>query len=50
VVSVGAETYIRKQTLLDSQEESPLQEKLTIIADQIGTFGFVSAGFTVLVI
>lgn len=50
VISVGENTYIRQQTKLDADDESPLQEKLTIIAEQIGTFGTIAAGSTVLVI
>lgn len=50
VVTVGENTYIRKQTKLDADDESPLQEKLADIADQIGNFGTAAAALTVLVI
>lgn len=50
IMAVGENTYIRQQTKLDASDESPLQEKLTIIAEQIGNFGLISAGLTVLVI
>jgi Ca2+ transporting ATPase len=50
VLTVGDNTYIRQQTKLDASDESPLQEKLSIIAEQIGVFGMVSAFLTVLVI
>jgi len=50
VLSVGAETYIRKQTLLDPMQVTPLQEKLEVIADQIGTFGFLAAFFGAVVV
>jgi magnesium-transporting ATPase (P-type) len=36
VVTVGEYTYIRQQTKLDSDDESPLQEKLEVIATQVG--------------
>jgi len=47
---VGENTYLRQQTKLDATEESPLQEKLAIIAEQIGLFGLTSASLIVLII
>jgi len=50
VISVGDNTYIRQQTKLDSNDESPLMEKLEVIADQIGKFGMVTATITVIAV
>jgi len=50
IMSVGENTYIRKQTLLDAVQESPLQEKLAVIADQIAYIGFAAAFLTIAVI
>jgi len=36
VISVGDNTYIRQQTKLDAEDVSPLQEKLGVIAEEIG--------------
>jgi len=50
VVSVGENTYIRRQAKLDNNVESPLQEKLSIIAEQIGYFGLSAAVLIILII
>jgi len=50
VISVGGNTYIRTQTKLEANEESPLMEKLEVIADQIGKFGMIAALVIILVI
>jgi len=41
---------LRKQTLIETTNVSPLQEKLSIIADQIGTVGLSIAILIVLII
>jgi len=50
VISVGANTYIRTQTKLETNEESPLMEKLEIIANQIGRFGMFTAILIIIII
>lgn len=47
VATVGEYSYIRQQTKLDADDESPLQEKLEVIATQVGYFGIISAIATV---
>lgn len=43
MVSVGDNTYIRQQTKLIAEDASPLQEKLSVIAEEIGKFGLSAA-------
>jgi len=50
VLTVGANTYIRTQTKLETNEESPLMEKLEIIANQIGRFGMFTAILIIIII
>lgn len=50
MVTVGEYSYIRQQTKLDADDESPLQEKLEVIATQVGYFGIISAIATVVAI
>lgn len=50
VLTVGHNTYLRQQTKLEENEDSPLQEKLAEIAEQIGNFGMIAAGLTVIAI
>lgn len=49
VVSVGEGTYIRQQTKLDCNVQTPLQEKLEVIAYQISIFGGISGLLTILI-
>lgn len=49
-MTVGDKTYIRQQTKVDAQEETPLKQKLGVIATQLGQFGLSSAMIIVVVI
>lgn len=48
VAAVGKNSYYGKlkETLLATDDTTPLQEKLTVLADQVGLVGMYSAGAT----
>lgn len=50
VTAVGKNSYYGKlkQTLLATDDTTPLQEKLTVLADQVGVVGMYSAAATFL--
>lgn len=50
VAAVGKNSYYGKlkMKIQQDQEETPLQQKLTILADQVGKVGMVSAAATFL--
>lgn len=48
VAAVGRNSYYGKlkETLLGTDDTTPLQEKLTVLADQVGVVGMYSAAAT----
>lgn len=48
VAAVGKNSYYGKlkMKIQQDEDETPLQQKLTILADQVGKVGMVSAGAT----
>ena len=48
VCAVGKNSFLGKMKLMlqEEQDETPLQQKLSMIADQIGIMGMIAAAFT----